>query len=78
MRTEFERLYMQEWQDTNDYVFSRQQVYKLFEERRISRDKADYLLRLRYELTRSNKLRVRDEDNSLVDLDEIRYYLALL
>lgn len=78
MRTEFERLYMQEWQDTNDYVFSRQQVYKLFEERRISRDKAEYLLRLRYELTRSNKLRVRDGDNSLVDLDEIRYYLALL
>lgn len=77
MRSEFEKLYLQEWQDTNDYVFSREQVGKLFEQGRIDKRKAEYLLRLRYEY-KADKLRVRDEDDCLVDLGEIRYYLALL
>jgi hypothetical protein len=76
---EFYKQFLQEWKDTNDYVFSREQVGKLLEAGRIGKDKAEYLLRLRYEYTHhTDKLQVRDEKDCLVDIAEIRYYLALL
>ena len=65
------------WENTNDCVFSREQVGKLLEAGRISKDKAEYLLYLRYEVRRGNKV-VVDKDRCYVDLDEIRHYLTLL
>lgn len=76
---EWAKQYLGTWTDTNDYVFSQEQVYKLLEAGRIDKNRAEYLLRLRYQVRPYNgKLEVRDEDDCRVDLEEIRYYLALL
>lgn len=74
---EFQKNYLQSW-DRNDYVFSREQIGKLLESGRIDKFKAEYLMRLRYDLRPNNRLDVRDDDNCRVDIAEIRYYMTLL
>lgn len=58
---DFKAKFIGSWEDVNDYVYSREQVSGMLERSDISKERAEEMLRMRYEIRKGEKVVVDHE-----------------
>ena len=72
----FRDMYLGNWEDTNDYVHSREKVSGMFERGEISKPEAEHMLRLRYRTKKNGRVYINEPENN--DEPESSDYTPLL